>query len=93
MPVTLEPINEVKCTYKDCTISFDTEKEMKAHKKNSELHDYCVKCDEDCDSFDDLAMHKALRPDNHGKACRICGQEFKSSSGLKRHIELVRVLV
>lgn len=62
---------------------------MKRHKKNDDDHDYCHKCDEDFESYEDLAQHKVIRPDMHDKACRICGQEFKSDSGLKRHIELV----
>ncbi|KAF2470105.1 uncharacterized protein BDR25DRAFT_262767 [Lindgomyces ingoldianus] len=88
MTATLKPIKRVKCTYQDCQASFDTEKEMKRHKKYSVEHDYCQKCDEDFESYDELANHKAYRPDNHGKACRVCGEEFKSVSGLKRHIEL-----
>ncbi|KAF2182008.1 hypothetical protein K469DRAFT_587763 [Zopfia rhizophila CBS 207.26] len=83
-----EAIRRVKCTYKDCVTSFDTEKAMRRHKKDSEEHDYCHKCGEDFDSYEDLAQHKAFRPDNHGMACRVCGEEFKSVSGLKRHIEL-----
>ena len=86
---TLEPIKAVQCDYKDCFASFNTEKEMKSHKKHSNEHDYCHKCDENFDSYEDLAQHKAFRPDNHGKACRVCGEEFKSTSGLRRHIELV----
>jgi hypothetical protein len=88
MPATLEPIRRVKCTYKDCSMSFDTEKIMKHHKKNFDDHEYCHKCDEDFDTFEDFAMHKILRPEEHDKACRVCGDEFKSVSGLKRHIEL-----
>ncbi|KAF2643819.1 hypothetical protein P280DRAFT_466555 [Massarina eburnea CBS 473.64] len=83
----LEPTRLVKCTYQDCAQSFPTLKSMKSHKKHSE-HDYCDKCDEDFDSYDDLAQHKAFRPDMHNKACRVCGEEFKSTSGLRRHIEM-----
>lgn len=79
----------VECTYKDCDLHFESEKAMKRHKKHDDDHDYCDKCDEDFDTYDGLAHHKILRPDNHDKACRVCGQEFKSESGLKRHIELV----
>jgi hypothetical protein len=86
---TLEPIKAVQCDYEGCLASFDTEREMKSHKKYSNEHDYCHKCDENFDSYEDLARHKAFRPDNHGKACRVCGEEFKSTSGLRRHIELV----
>jgi hypothetical protein len=89
MPAPLEPIRAVKCTYKDCFQSFDTEKAMRSHKKHSEEHDYCPKCDEDFESYDDLAQHKIFRPDMHKKACRICGEEFNCVSGLTRHINRV----
>ncbi|EMD60479.1 hypothetical protein GGP41_000795 [Bipolaris sorokiniana] len=88
MPASLEPIRRFKCTYKDCNMSFDTEKQMRSHKKQSDEHEYCHKCDEDFESFEDYAMHKITRPVEHGRACRVCGDEFKSISGLKRHIEL-----
>ncbi|KAF2122860.1 hypothetical protein BDV96DRAFT_9122 [Lophiotrema nucula] len=88
MSAVLEPLKKVKCTYSDCYASFDTEKEMKRHKKYAEQHNYCVKCDKDFDCFDALCDHKAYRPDKHDKACRVCGEEFKSVSGLRRHIEL-----
>ncbi|CAN9119496.1 unnamed protein product [Alternaria alternata] len=68
-------------------MSFDTEKIMKNHKKNFDDHEYCHKCDEDFETFEDYAMHKITRPEEHGQACRVCGDEFKSTSGLKRHIE------
>ncbi|KAF1962063.1 hypothetical protein CC80DRAFT_461911 [Byssothecium circinans] len=88
MECPTEPPNRIKCTYKDCDMSFTSMRSMLSHKKNSEFHDYCEKCDEDFDSYDDLAQHKAFRPDKHHKACRVCGEEFKSTSGLRRHIEL-----
>ncbi|KAJ4404665.1 hypothetical protein N0V91_005815 [Didymella pomorum] len=87
MPAFTEP-SRIKCTYKDCDLHFDSERAMKSHKRHDDDHDYCHKCDEDFDCFDDLAHHKIFRPDTHNKACRVCGQEFKSNSGLKRHIEL-----
>lgn len=89
MPATLEPIRPIKCTYPECIMSFSTEKAMKSHKKHSDEHDYCATCDEDFGSFDDYTMHKITRPENHNKACRVCGDEFKSEAGLKLHIELV----
>ncbi|KAH7380369.1 hypothetical protein DE146DRAFT_625149 [Phaeosphaeria sp. MPI-PUGE-AT-0046c] len=88
MPAPLEPLRAIKCTYADCYESFDTEAAMKRHKKYSDEHDYCHKCDVDCATFEDLAYHKITAPDEHGQACRVCGDEFKSISGLKRHIEL-----
>ena len=88
MTSTLEQTRGFKCTYKDCDLTFDTEKIMKKHKKYSDEHEYCAKCDEDFDSYEDYAMHKVTRPYEHGKACGICGDEFKSKEGLQRHIEL-----
>ncbi|KAF1918524.1 hypothetical protein BDU57DRAFT_445196 [Ampelomyces quisqualis] len=88
MPAPLEPLLKVKCTYDDCYDSFDTESAMKRHKKYSDEHDYCHKCDEDFPDFEAFAFHKILRPDEHDKACRVCGDEFKSLSGMRRHIEL-----
>jgi hypothetical protein len=89
METFLKPSGRFPCTYPDCDASFLTEKDMRNHKKVSPEHDYCDKCKEDFPSHEDLANHKAFRPDVHGKACRVCGEEFKSTSGLKRHIELV----
>jgi hypothetical protein len=89
MPAKLEPLRRVKCTYADCYESFDSEAAMKNHKKYSEEHDYCHKCDLDFDDFNAFAFHKLTRPTEHNKACRVCGDEFKSTSGLRRHTELV----
>ncbi|KAL6708550.1 hypothetical protein ACN47E_002531 [Coniothyrium glycines] len=88
MSTPLEPSRRFKCTYENCDLSFKTEKAMKTHKKNDDEHDYCPECDEDFHSYDTYVKHKITRPEQHDKACRICGDEFKSNSGLKRHIEL-----
>ncbi|KAH5047925.1 hypothetical protein HBI23_230290 [Parastagonospora nodorum] len=88
MPAELVPLRRIKCTYPDCFESFDTEKQMKNHKKNSDEHEYCTKCDEDFEDFEAFAFHKILAPLKHDKACRICGDEFKSISGHRRHVEM-----
>lgn len=88
MPATLEPLRHVKCTFENCYESFDNKEAMKSHKKHSDEHDYCHKCDKDFDSYEAHAYHKIIKPDKHNKACRVCGDEFKSLSGLRRHIEL-----
>ena len=90
MSTPTESTGKFKCTYKDCDMWFESEKYMRRHKKLSDEHDYCALCDMDFDDCDDLAKHKIFRPDKHNLACRICGAEFKSKSGLNRHIELVR---
>ena len=79
----------VKCTYDGCNQRFATEKGMRRHKTHDDEHDYCDKCDEDFQSVDEHVMHKIFRPDMHNKACRVCGEEFKSNAGLKGHIEYV----
>jgi len=87
MSAALEPRETVECTYKDCDLSFPTASLMRRHKKD--YHDYCMKCDLDCENPEDYVYHKVLEPDNHLKSCRICGEERHTLSGLKRHIETV----
>lgn len=70
-------------------MSFDTEREMRRHKATDAKHDYCSKCDMDCADPDAYAYHKILAPDKHDLACRVCGHEMKTKSGLNRHIERV----
>lgn len=72
---------------------FENEKEMKNHKRYSGEHDYCYKCNEDFVSYEKYMYHKITNPKAHNKACRVCGEEFKSASGLKLHIELVSVYI
>lgn len=93
MPVQLEPLKRVKCTFDDCADSFASDEQMKWHKRREHEHEYCHKCDEDFEDYNDLVLHKIVRPNEHNKACRVCGDEFKSSGGLARHIELVCGLV
>ncbi|KAH8724085.1 hypothetical protein GQ44DRAFT_683881 [Phaeosphaeriaceae sp. PMI808] len=88
MSVPIEPLRRIKCTYDNCFELFDTVVVMKNHKRYSDEHDYCHKCDEDFADYEAYAFHKVSRPDKHNKACRVCGDEFKSLSGLNRHIEL-----
>ncbi|KAL5119616.1 hypothetical protein ACEQ8H_002462 [Pleosporales sp. CAS-2024a] len=88
MPAQLEPVGRVRCTFEGCYQSFDTVKLMKRHKKYTDDHDYCHVCDKDFSDFASYTFHKITEPDKHGKACRVCGDEFKSEAGLKRHIDL-----
>lgn len=89
MQATLEPIKAFKCTYEDCDMSFDSDYAMKRHKKSADEHDYCSRCDLDCADPDAYAYHKILEPDNHLLACRTCGEERHTKSGLDRHTERV----
>ena len=62
---------------------------MKNHKRNDPEHDYCNKCDVDCDSWDDFVEHKANANPKVHIACLHCGQDFKSIPGRNRHIAQV----
>ena len=100
---TLDPIRRVKCTYVDCVRSFATFKEMKLHKQTEPEHNYCKKCDVDCDDWEHLTQHKvdSMAPFLDGKmkgsddkpahiVCEFCGEDFKSLGGRKKHREQVR---
>jgi hypothetical protein len=89
---------KVKCTYKGCDNHFDTEEDMKNHKKHNPDHSYCKKCDVDCDSWEDLTQHKVSVMDEwyhqpkdlraqYPKhiTCEFCGEDFKTGEGRKSH--------
>lgn len=90
---------KIKCTYANCQKRFDTIKEMKRHKTNAPEHDYCKKCDVDCEDWDALVQHKvdAMAPflDRRQEpgatpkhiVCEFCGQNFESFGGRKLHRE------
>lgn len=106
MPIQLTPPTKVKCTYNDCLQSFDTLKEMKAHKLSEPDHNYCKKCDVDCGDWDDFTQHKvnAMAPwlegsnkEDRGEnpkhiVCEFCGEDFKSFGGRKLHRKQVSEL-
>jgi Zinc finger, C2H2 type len=92
----------VKCTYQECFRYFSNEKDMKAHKKKEPSHEYCHKCDVDCEDDSDLLIHM-IESGKHSKrltgfffrptltfasqvVCPMCGMEFKSNAGLEAHI-------
>ncbi|KAF7506225.1 hypothetical protein GJ744_012117 [Endocarpon pusillum] len=76
--------HRLKCTYKDCFRYFSNEKDMIMHKKKEPSHEYCHKCDVDCEDDSDLLIHMI----ESGKhiVCPMCGVEFKSNAGLESHI-------
>jgi hypothetical protein len=37
-----------------------------------------------------LVKHKSEEPIMHPAACRVCGEDFGSISGMKRHLAMVR---
>lgn len=96
-------LKPIKCTYKDCQKRFDSEKEMKYHKLAEPNHNYCKKCNADCEDWEDLTQHKVEamtpfldggmkhNPDESPKhiVCEFCGMDFKSFGGRKRHREQV----
>ena len=86
---SLGGVGAVKCTYPTCKLAFRSVREMKNHKRNDAEHDYCNKCDVDCDSWDDYVEHKANANPKVHIACLHCGQDFKSIPGRNRHIAQV----
>lgn len=85
-----------KCTLDWCQHRFETEKEMKIHKKYAEDHYYCKKCNVDCADWEDLTAHKvdAMAPHLEKRikgvtiphiVCEFCGQDFESFGGRKTH--------
>lgn len=80
--------------------AFDTTKEMGQHKVVDPNHDYCKKCDMDCDSWDQFTQHKVglMSPFLEGNfeessrtdkpvhiVCEFCGEDFKTFGGRKLH--------
>jgi hypothetical protein len=55
-----------KCTYEDCYRYFANEKDMKAHKKREPSHEYCSRCDVDCEDDSELLIHM-IESGRHGK--------------------------
>ena len=92
MGVELGPARTVECSYADCGETFDSVREMQRHKRTTAEHDYCARCDLDLGSWDELVAHKASPRSRVHISCLFCGQDFKSESGRKRHVQLVRFL-
>lgn len=103
MTVPLEPIRAVACTSPGCYNSFNTEKEMKRHKRDEPTHFYCKKCDVDCEDWMALVEHKVQkmaefierRPDQRPAGnikhitCEFCGDDFESLGGRLLHRQQV----
>lgn len=91
-------LKQFECTYQNCQKRFDSVKQMKGHKLSAPEHDYCKKCDLDCDSWEDLTQHKVSLMSEwmHNRSqskdespkhitCEFCGEDFKSFGGRKKH--------
>lgn len=103
MTVPFEPIRAVPCTITGCYHSFNTEKEMKRHKRDEPTHFYCKKCDVDCEDWMALVEHKVQkmaefierrpehRPPGNIKhiTCEFCGDDFESLGGRVLHRQQV----
>ena len=79
--------SRVKCTYADCMKTFPTEKDMRRHKINAPEHEYCNRCNTDCEDFKHLLRHKAIS--RRHIACAICGEDFRSAGGREIHVQQV----
>jgi hypothetical protein len=83
------------CTFKDCTETFSSVEELKLHKECTVEHDYCEKCDVDFSDYDAYLYHKIkLQGVENSKrsihiVCELCGKDFGSWSGKRRHQAIV----
>ena len=69
------------CTYGTCTRGFQSGKDMWSHKEKD--HDWCRRCDVDCEDDIDLLFHK-INSERH-ICCTVCGDDFRSEAGRDRH--------
>ncbi|KAF2102392.1 hypothetical protein NA57DRAFT_71391 [Rhizodiscina lignyota] len=85
--VEVKPRGKFPCTFKGCYASFETEGELKRHKRNNDEHDYCEIHNKDFESWDELVLHKAVGEDSKDHiTCQWCGMDFGSQGGRERHI-------
>ena len=105
MNVPLESIRPVPCTIPGCYQSFETDKQMRYHKRDDPTHFYCKRCNKDIvpQTWDALVEHKVdamapwvecrrdQRPEGSPEhiVCEFCGEDFKSLGGRLRHREIV----
>ena len=75
------------CTYANCKAAFKTVAQMKSHK--ADRHDYCSKCDMDFEDDDALLRHKIGSDWALHITCPVCGEDFRSTGGKDRHVQLV----
>jgi predicted nucleic acid-binding Zn ribbon protein len=62
---------KIKCTFLDCFQYFSSEKQMKSHKKYSQVHDHCPVCDLDFPDWDTWSAHNALYSGRDAKGKHI----------------------
>jgi len=79
--------NKFKCPYQDCFFVTDTAKKLRKHKRVTEEHDYCSKCDLDFEDWDSLTAHKVAT--NCHVTCKHCGQDFVTTGARNNHIKAV----
>ncbi|KAL5335421.1 hypothetical protein BJX70DRAFT_390702 [Aspergillus crustosus] len=82
-PIEKAP-SRIPCSFPNCKFFFPNLKAMKKHKYVDPEHDYCRKCEVDCESEEALLVHKIMS-DKH-IVCPVCGIEFGSEGGRDGHI-------
>ncbi|KAE8372021.1 hypothetical protein BDV26DRAFT_298266 [Aspergillus bertholletiae] len=75
---------KVQCTYPNCKLYFNSEREMKQHKTFNPEHEYCALCDEDFEDEERFLIHK-IKSVKH-IVCPVCGIDFRSDDGRNAHI-------
>lgn len=83
----VQPQVRVKCTFNDCDLIFNSEKEMIRHKIAEVHHEYCKKCNLDFDNFDQHFLHKLANAIHI--VCPVCSELFKSEGGRDAHVRQV----
>ena len=105
MNVPLDSIRAVPCTIEGCYQSFDSDKQMRYHKRDDPDHFYCYKCNVDIEpqTWAAFVEHKVeamapwiecrkdRRPEGSPQhlVCEFCGEDFKSLGGRLRHRDMV----
>lgn len=90
---SVKNVLDFPCTYSECTMGFPTLKLMKKHKLAR--HDYCKRCDLDCEDDVALINHRiasTLSGEDMHIACLKCGDDFECEAGRARHNELVSIM-
>ena len=52
--------NKIKCSYEDCFRHFPSQEAMRKHKIKEPSHEYCKRCDIDCEDNMEYLIHQIM---------------------------------